>query len=279
MKIQHHIKSALTVLAFAAASQASAAQITLNLDSTPIYLNGSGYTSSFDFSSLPANFTVQNIGFSFQFADNADTLLSPPGVTTTKSSDPVVIDPTGNKDGKSTVTITSTTKYTVTNPMESASLSIGGLLLSGSTSLTTSDVPGKSTKGDEVFSHYSYMQGKTECTKSDYEKKNSSCKRIAHYTITNTESSTHTDTYTGSFSLIGDFVPTGSLLADLLASKQLGFGINATGDLNFLGGSLTIDYTPVEIAPPANDVPEPGSLALFGVALLGAAGVRRARRA
>jgi PEP-CTERM motif len=279
MKIQHHIKSALAVLAFAAASQASAAQITLDLTSMPIYLSGPGYTGSFGFSSLPANFSVENIDFSFQFKDNADLLLTPPGVTTTTKSNPVVIDPNGGNDGKSTVTITKTTQYTVTNPIESASLSIGGLLLTGSTSLTTSDIPGTPTKGGEVFSHYTYMKGKNECSKDDYDKKDKSCKRIAHYTITNTESSTHTDTYTGSFSLSGSFKPQGSLLADLLASKQLGFGIDTLGDLTLQGGSLTIDYTPVEIVTPGNEVPEPGSLALFGIALLGAASVRRARRA
>jgi hypothetical protein len=272
MKIQNSIKAAIGALLIGAASQAAATVVAVNATGLPTYLNNTTSLGSFDASFLPGQYTINSIGFSFSFADDTDTFASVAGTSSTQTSAPVYS--TSDKSFLTTTTVT--VPVTRTGEQESVLLSFGGHTFSGQTSLATSGPTRTSVTDPQVRGSDIYAKNGVACT-ADQIAHDNSCKKTASYTVTVTNTDTTTKDYTGNIALANSLLSYDTVLAELLNNRSLGFSLGVTGDLNLTGATLTVDYTDTT-PPPAHDVPEPGTLALFGIALLGATGIRRARR-
>lgn len=274
MNLQAHIKTALALLAFSTAS-AMAEPLTLQSTGLSFYLNEGRHTGSFDASFLPKKFVINSVQFSFSFVDDGDVI--PYSTSPNITSAPVTVrEATGPRSWKETVTTTVTMPRTGVGEKESVALSFGASTYLGASKEEKSDVIVPTNPYTTVQAPvYVKSSDNTGCLKSQWEKGTVNCQQVTRTIVTNYQNRIITTDYTGEILLGGSLTGDNGLLASLLRDRRLDFSLDVLGDLNFLGSTLEIDFTPIE---DVSVVPEPASVSLFGIAMLGFAGARRKRR-
>lgn len=283
MKFQHLIKAAVVALALGSASHAMADVIAINASGLPQdgYLSAGTYNGSFNGTGLlPAAYTVNNLTFDFKFADDGSDLFNDvPGTSVFVSEVWSVVKGTGQQLDKATRTTTYLVPVLRTYDAEAVTLKFGGLSFEetrttagGTTTGTpTAPVPAPAVNQNSFVWLKNVNGVSTVCDQYQIDH-DASCKKSEFFTVTKTSVRTDTAFNAGAISFSGD------LVSSLFQNDKLDFGLTVTGDLYLTKASLDVTFTEDAVAPPAA-VPEPGSLALFGIAMLGAVGVIRKRRA
>lgn len=266
---------ALAVVAAACTLSAPAFATTISLDAvkSDTYVNGQGYTGTFDGKSvLPASYTVNSISFTFDFKDNNDAFTTgPTRYAGTKVENEYSLTSSSTKKGYTTnifdrdLTINNT--VSVTGQQESVSVSLGGVVVgSGSTSAksgtsTSTTSPVRTLEDTTSLGHYSLCLPFVGCFGWVEDGKNQ------YYDNTKTSTVTTTQDWTGSFSVSGTTTDQ-QLIQQLLNTSTLQFGLDVKGDLYLTAANVTLDITQTA-------VPEPSTIAL---ALAGLAGLGYTRR-
>jgi hypothetical protein len=246
------------------------------------HLDAGAHAGVFDGSSiLPTSFVINSASFSFSFQDDADNQTITPTQFLGASSTPYSLSSASAAGymGRDTYYIytrnsIASYQYQRLGESEGVEVSLGGLGVgSGSTALSTASSTSSYFAGQSYdyrlgspgywVSYRCGLYGSSTCYTyvssgyADYYTNN-----IAQTTVT-------TQDWTGGIEIAGG-VSDLSSLNQLYLAGQLSFDMSVFGDLNLVGATLTLDITDTSINQGGN-VPEPGTLALMGIALFCAA--------
>lgn len=238
----------ITIQGFYGGSPGNGTTVYINDQTLPgiFLLNGNPLT--------PTNFAINSATFKFSFRDDpyppADPFTVVSSTMTTGPSDYHQVPGTNNF-----VRYAHTKETTLTTfEGESATLVFGATGVTvgiGSTQLfqISTSTPGPTTTVLDLFDDTNNF-----------------------YTETSSDSTAALDDYSGTFDIAGSITDAG-LLAELLANRSLTISLAVLGDLDLVGSRLELDVSEVTIGP--NQIPEPGSISLAGIALAGAFLARR----
>lgn len=247
---------ATALLTTLCALSASASATTIALDGSfgADKLANNTYSTVFSGkSSLPVDYTVNGLSFSFTFIDAGGNFKDAAPVQTSYHATGYGFHSYDWRSLTFARYVDITQNIVRSSEQETAQLSIGNVVLgSGSTTLETSTINGGSTFNrvhDQAYCFGIY------------------CKYFDSKITTRTD--ILVKDYTGGFTISGNITDQ-SIIDQLLASGELAFNLNIGGKLQLTDSSVVLDYTKVEA--PA-EVPEPSGVLLVaaGLAALGLA--------